>query len=148
DDHQQIENNPYAHSFRYVGKIFTSTVWSFQGSEGHTNYYRPLMTLGYVFCDKLFQTYPFGFHLMNLFLNCLVVWLVFRLGERVFSDERIAFGAALIFAFHPVHSEAVAWIAAVTELQLAIFFLLTFLLFLKLSDTGATWFTQALMCLS
>src|SRR5215467_4730020 len=72
DDHQQIEGNPYAHSFRYVGKIFTTTVWSFQGHEGRTNYYRPLMTFGYVLSDKLFQTYPFGFHLVNLF--CTAWW--------------------------------------------------------------------------
>ena len=148
DDHQQIETNPYAHSFRYIGKIFTTTVWSFQGSEGHTNYYRPLMTLGYVFCDKAFQTFPLGFHLMNLFLNCAVVWLVFRLAERVFSDERIAFTAAVLFALHPVHSEAVAWVAAVTELQLAIFFLLTFLLFLRLSDPEASRFAPAPMWLT
>src|SRR5215468_475182 len=107
DDHQQIEGNPYAHSFRYVGKIFTTTVWSFQGHEGRTNYYRPLMTFGYVLSQKLFQTYPFGFHLVNLFLNCLVVWLVFRLSEKTFGDERIAFASAVLFAFHPVHSEAV-----------------------------------------
>jgi protein O-mannosyl-transferase len=138
DDHQQIESNPYAHSFRYVGKIFTTTVWSFQGNEGHTNYYRPLMTFAYVLCDKIFQTYPFGFHLVNLFLNCLVVWLVFRLGERALGDERIAFVAAILFAFHPVHSEAVAWIAAVTELQLAVFYLLSFLLFLRLGEQGVS----------
>src|SRR5262249_2659386 len=91
DDHQQIEANPYAHSFRYIGKIFSTSVWSFQGNEGLTNYYRPLMTLGYVLCDRAFQTYPFGFHLMNLFLNCLAVWLVFRLCEQFFGDERMAF---------------------------------------------------------
>jgi protein O-mannosyl-transferase len=134
DDHQQIEGNPYAHSFRYVGKIFTTTVWSFQGNEGRTNYYRPLMTFGYVLCDKAFQTYPLGFHLVNLFLNCLVVWLVFLLCRKVFADDRLAFVAAILFAFHPVHSEAVAWVAAVTELQLAVFYLLTFWFFLRLSD--------------
>jgi protein O-mannosyl-transferase len=144
DDHQQIEGNPYAHSFRYVGKIFTTTVWSFQGHEGRTNYYRPLMTFGYVLSDKLFQTYPFGFHLVNLFLHCLVVWLVFRLGKQALADERIAFGAALLFAFHPIHSEAVAWIAAVTELQLAVFFLLAFLLYLRLHEPGAKPFTYVL----
>lgn len=148
DDHQQIEGNPYAHSFRYVGKIFTTTVWSFQGNEGRTNYYRPLMTFGYVFSDKLFQTYPFGFHLVNLFLNCLVVWLVFRLCGKTFGDERIAFVSAVVFAFHPVHSEAVAWIAAVTELQLAIFYLLTFLLFLRLSEPAAKFATRLLLWLS
>lgn len=137
DDHQQIENNPYAHSLRYIGKIFTTTVWSFQGNEGRTNYYRPLMMFAYVLCDKIFQTYPFGFHLVNLFLNCLVILLVFRLCHKAFDDERIAFAAAILFAFHPVHSEAVAWIAAVTELQLAVFYLLTFLLFLRLSEPAA-----------
>jgi len=148
DDHQQIEGNPYAHSFRYVGKIFTTTVWSFQGNEGRTNYYRPLMTFGYMLCDKLFQTYPFGFHLVNLFLNCFVVWLVFRLCQKALRDDRIAFLAAILFAFHPVHSEAVAWIAAVTELQLAIFYLLTFLFFLKLSEAGAKPRTKVLMLFS
>lgn len=149
DDHQQIEGNPYAHSFRYVGKIFTTTVWSFQGNEGHTNYYRPLMTLGYVLCDKIFQTYPFGFHLVNLFLNCLVVWLVSKLGQKGLADDRVAFVAAIVFAFHPVHSEAVAWIAAVTELQLAIFYLLTFLFFLRLGEPGAQKSkTLVLLCLS
>lgn len=148
DDHQQIESNPYTHSFRYVGKIFTTTVWSFQGNEGRTNYYRPLMTFGYVLCDKLFQTYPFGFHLVNLFLNCLVVWLVFRLCQRALGDDQIAFVAAILFAFHPVHSEAVAWIAAVTELQLALFYLLTFLFFLKISQPSAKPRTQVLMLFS
>jgi len=149
DDHQQIEGNPYAHSLRYVGKIFTTTVWSFQGNEGRTNYYRPLMTLGYVLCDKIFQTYPFGFHLVNLFLNCLVVWLVFKLCQKAFADDRVAFVAAIVFAFHPVHSEAVAWIAAVTELQLAIFYLLTFLFFLRLGEPGTNKAKAlVLLCLS
>jgi len=148
DDLQQIEGNPYAHSFRYVGKIFTTTVWSFQGSEGLTNYYRPLMMFDYLLCNKAFQGYPFGFHLINLFLNCLVVWLVFLLCRKLFSDDRAAFVAAVLFAFHPVHAEAVAWVAAVTELQLAVFYLLTFLFFLRLSESTAKPWTQVLMCMS
>jgi Tfp pilus assembly protein PilF len=148
DDLQQIGGNPYAHSFRYVGKIFTTTVWSFQGDEGRTNYYRPLMMFGYLLCNKAFQGYPFGFHLINLFLNCLVVWLVFVVCRKLFVDDRMAFVAAAFFAFHPVHSEAVAWIAAVTELQLAVFYLLTFLLFLRLREPAGKPWTQVLMCVS
>jgi len=47
DDQQQILDNPYVHSFRYLGRIFGSTVWTFQGAQGVTNYYRPLMTFAY-----------------------------------------------------------------------------------------------------
>src|SRR5215475_4680301 len=97
DDHFQIEGNPYVHSFRYVDRIFTTTVWSFQGTEGQTNYYRPLMTFGYLLCDRIFQSSPLGFHLVNLLLSCVVVYLVFALSVALFRDESVALAAAAIF---------------------------------------------------
>jgi Flp pilus assembly protein TadD len=132
DDHFQIEGNPYVHNFRYVGRIFTTTVWSFQGAEGQTNYYRPLMTFGYLLCDRMFQSSPLGFHLANLLMNCVVVWLVFAVCAALFGDETISLLAAALFALHPIHTEVVTWIAAVTELDLAVFYLGAFLLFLQL----------------
>jgi tetratricopeptide (TPR) repeat protein len=150
DDHFQIEGNPYVHSFRYIGRIFSTTVWSFQGTEGQTNYYRPLMTFGYLVCDRVFQSFPLGFHLVNLLLNCTVVWLVFRVCAVLFADEAMAVVAAALFALHPIHTEVVAWIAAVTELQLAVFYLLGFLLFLRAGRDGGRprILTTALMCAS
>jgi tetratricopeptide (TPR) repeat protein len=47
-----------------------------------------------------------------------------------------AFVAAALFALHPVHTESVAWIAAVTDLELTFFYLLTFGLFLALAVGG------------
>ena len=150
DDHFQIDGNPYVHSFRYIGRIFTTTVWSFQGLEGQTNYYRPLMTFGYLLCDRVFQSFPMGFHLVNLLLNCTVVWLVFVVCAALFADETVALAAAALFALHPIHSEVVAWIAAVTELQLAVFYLLGFLLFLRAGQEGGKprLVRSALMCAS
>ena len=148
DDHFQVEGNPYVHSFRYIGRIFTSTVWSFQGAEGQTNYYRPLMTFGYLLCDRVFQSFPLGFHLVNLLLNCAVVWLVFAVCAALFNDEAVALVAAALFAVHPIHSEVVAWIAAVTELELAVFYLLGFLLYLRAGRGKRPVVTAALMCAS
>jgi tetratricopeptide (TPR) repeat protein len=51
----------------------------------------------------------------------------------MFDDRLPAYIAAGLFAIHPIHSESVAWIAAVTDLELALFFLLTFWFFLGLS---------------
>jgi tetratricopeptide (TPR) repeat protein len=48
----------------------------------------------------------------------------------MFRSPAVALASACIFALHPIHSEAVDWIAAVTELELAFFYLLTFWLFL------------------
>jgi protein O-mannosyl-transferase len=138
DDHQQVQENPYAQSFRYVGKIFTSTVWSFQGEEGKTNYYRPLMTLVYLLSNKAFQGLPYGFHLINILLNCIVVGLVFLVSARLLGDQIVALGAATLFALHPIHTEVVAWIAALTELELAAFYLASFVCFVRLKDGGPT----------
>jgi Flp pilus assembly protein TadD len=134
DDHLQVEQNPYVQSVKYVDKIFTTTVWSFQGLEGKTNYYRPLMTLGFLACNKVFQSLPYGFHLVNVLLNCVVVWLVFLACSMLLLDDTVALGAAAIFALHPIHTEVVAWIASVTELEMAIFYLASFIFFLRLSS--------------
>jgi protein O-mannosyl-transferase len=148
DDHFQVEQSPYVRSFKYVDKILTTTVWSFQGLEGKTNYYRPVMTLGFLVCNKVFQSFPFGFHLVNVLLNCVVVWLIFLACSMLFLDDIAALAAAAIFALHPIHTEVVAWVASVTELEMAIFYLASFIFFLQLGFLPAKQRTKTaiLMC--
>src|ERR1017187_6925368 len=65
DDNFQVVGNPYVHSFRYLREIFTTTVWSFQGAAGVTNYFRPMMTFGYLLAYQIAGLVPFSFHLVN-----------------------------------------------------------------------------------
>ena len=99
DDRDQVLANPYVHSFRYIGKIFGSTVWTFQGAQGVSNYYRPLMTFAYLISYKVFGRLAFGFHLVNLVLHIAVVLLLFVLTERLFQDRLLSFIAAGLFAW-------------------------------------------------
>ncbi len=78
----------------------------------------------------------YGFHLVSLLLHVLIVCLVFVLTERLTGDRVWAFVAGALFALHPIHTESVAWIAAVTDLELTFFYLLTFGLFLALARPG------------
>ena len=137
DDHVQIEENPYVQTTHFLRQALTTNVFSFKGAEGVTNYYRPVMTLSFLAFNRMFKGDPFGFHLMNLLLNCLVVLLAFLVSRRMFGDFGHSFAAALIFAVHPIHTEAVDWIASITELELAFFLLLSFLFYLRLEDDGA-----------
>jgi len=131
DDIDQVLRNPYIQNFHHLREIFTSSVWSFMGDfRGTTNYYRPVMSMGYLFCYQLFGPSARGFHLASLLVNAGVVLLVFLVTLRMFRSAAVALLAAGIFALHPIHSEAVDWIAAVTELELAFFYLLTFGFFL------------------
>jgi tetratricopeptide (TPR) repeat protein len=131
DDLDQVLVNPYIRNFHHLREIFTSSVWSFMGDfRGSSNYYRPVMSSGYLFCYQLFGPNAWGFHLANLLANVGVVLLVFLVTLKMFRSRTVALATACIFALHPIHSEAVDWIAAVTELELALFYLLTFWFFL------------------
>jgi tetratricopeptide (TPR) repeat protein len=134
-DDLQLVQNPYVRSFQHLKEIFTANVWSFQGPTV-TNYYRPMMTLGYLIGYKIFGMQPYGFHLVSLLLHALIVGLVFALTKRLTRDRGWAFVAGAWFALLPIHTESVAWIAAVTDLELTFFYLITFGLFLALARPG------------
>lgn len=131
DDELQILQNPYIKSWHYLGAIFRTNVWSFIGAAGDTNYYRPMMTLTYLVLWKVFGNTPLGFHLLNILLNALVVACVYYVGRELFQSHWTAFVAAAIFAVHPVHTEAVAWIASVPDLEATLFGLLAFYAYVK-----------------
>jgi len=133
DDNRQVLANPYILNFRYLWEIFTTTVWSYVGAQGVTNYYRPMMTFGYLLCYQLFGPLSYGFHLVSLLLHAAVVVVLFLVTERMFHRRALALGAALVFALHPIHTESVAWIAAVTDVELTLFYLLTFWFFLAVA---------------
>jgi hypothetical protein len=137
DDFDQVLVNPYIRNFHRLREILTTSVWSFMGDfRGTTNYYRPVMSLGYLFCYQLFGPNALGFHLANLLANLGVVLLVFLVTLKMFRSPAVAMATASIFALHPIHTEAVDWIAAVTELELAFFYLLTFWFFLASARAG------------
>lgn len=136
DDNTQVLNNPYLQNFHHLGDIFTTTVWSYVGAQGVTNYYRPMMLFGYLLCYQLFGPLAYPFHLVSLLFHALVVLLVFRVAVEMFRDRLAAFVAAGLFALHPVHTESVAWVAAITDVELTFFYLLTFWLFLRVAKPG------------
>ncbi|MGB7848337.1 MAG: tetratricopeptide repeat protein [Candidatus Acidiferrum sp.] len=145
DDELQILQNPYIKSWEYLPAIFRTTVWSFIGSAGETNYYRPLMTLTYLALWKAFGNLPLGFHLFNLLVNALVVTCVYYAGRELFKDQWAAVVAAALFAVHPVHTETVSWIAAVPDLEATLLCLLAFFVYAKSPEIG--WKRQALVVL-
>ena len=55
---------------------------------------------------------PFGFHLLNVMLHAAVTWLLYVLLLAILGaspqSKSVALAAALLFAVHPIHTEAVA----------------------------------------
>lgn len=136
DDRVLILDNPYVHNFQHLREVLTTTLFSSLGAQGGTPYYRPLATLCFLFCYQVFGPVAFGFHFVSLLLNAAVVGVLFVLAEQLLGDRIAAFAAAALFALHPVHVEAVAWISDVTDLELTLFYLLTFWCFPRIAAPG------------
>ncbi len=129
DDHLQIEENPQLKIWPGFLRVFSSDVWSMTGSDGTSNYYRPLMWIAYNSIFSAVGPAPWAFHLLNLLFHAAVTAVVFLLTMHLWPDRRIATISALLFAVHPAHVEPVAWIAALPELGYALFFLLALYLY-------------------
>ena len=126
DDRVQVERNVYIRSLAGVPGLFSRATW-----PGYV--YRPLPLLTYALTHAVVGLQPWLYHLTSILLHAAVAVLVFYCLRRVF-DDRVAALAALLFAVHPVHVEAVASIANRTEMLVALFGLTGLLVVLPARD--------------
>ena len=150
DDRHLILKNPWITDFRFITTIISTSVWSFQDVDAVSNHYRPLYLLYYMASYYIFGFKAWGFHLVNNLFHVASSLFVFLISVRLFTDHmgerarehggalRIAalFGA-LIFATHPVNTESVVWIAAVSEVSFAFFCFASLYLYISSKGFGS-----------
>jgi tetratricopeptide (TPR) repeat protein len=138
DDISQILRNPWIRDWAYTGNIFSNNVWAFAGRT--SNYYRPLYHFIYLVTNQVFGLQAWAFHLVNVVLHVAASLLVLAATRRLLDDEaspaspglrRVPLVAALIFAVHPIHTEAVTYVAGAADLSFSLLCLLSFLLYLR-----------------
>lgn len=98
------------------------------------NLFRPLTTLSFRLNYIVGGLNPIGYHLVNILLHAFCAWLVFVLAQCLLRSNPVALFAALWFAVHPIHVEAVANISGRAELLSAAFGLLAVWVF-RLAST-------------
>ena len=132
DDNYQIVRNPYLQSDESLTRLLFSDVWGYQtpGRLGTSNYYRPLQMLTYRWIVQASGMNPSAFHWVNLVLHLMVSSAVYLLFWSLTRSYGISLSGAVLFVLHPIHTEAVDWIASLPELGCALFYLLAFWFFI------------------
>ncbi len=113
DDIPLIVENPRLARLTDWRAIWLSNWWEATGASADVNarrdpLYRPLTLFSLALNYAVGGLRPAGYHLVNVLLHgaaCALVWLLVR---RLSGDTALAALAALLFAVHPVHVEAVA----------------------------------------
>ncbi|TVM03906.1 MAG: hypothetical protein CV087_02490 [Candidatus Brocadia sp. WS118] len=127
DDYVTITNNYFIREWRYLPAFFNQKY--FVVSNELT--YRPMVTLSYFLEYALWGLNPWGYHLTNIIIHTLNVYLVYCMAYRLFYDRQPAFISSIIFSIHPIFTEAVNAVSYREDLLSATFLLIAFILFLK-----------------
>ncbi|MDO8311720.1 MAG: hypothetical protein Q7T25_07255 [Sideroxyarcus sp.] len=116
DDYNVIVNNPRVHSW---------ASWL----EGLSLGIRPLLKFSYTL-NWTMGTGVAGFHLTNLLIHLANAYLVYRLAQEFMQQQwqqeqlrQVPLFAALLFAVHPIHTEAVSYICGRSTSLMALFYL-------------------------
>jgi len=138
DDHLAVEGNT-AVARGQLDAIFAGSYW--EGARGNDRtLYRPVTILTFAIERKLTgESDPFVSHLVNVLLHALVSLALAALARRIGASELAAAGTGLLFALHPVLTEAVANVVGRAEILAALF---TVGALLAYSASGA-WETTA-----
>jgi len=124
DDHKDIVDNTLLRAPHRLPELFTTPL-RLKGTR--KSFIRPITTLTYWIDHRLYGPNPFGFHLENLLWHTAASLLVLVLLRGLWPNEPLmTFGAAALFAAHPVHTEAVAWVSGRSEILAAFWGLLAF----------------------
>lgn len=121
DDNRYVTENPHVQS----GMSLTSVKWAL--TSGYAENWHPLTWISHMVDCRLFGQDAGKHHLVNVGIHAassILLFIVLRLMTGAFW--RCAF-VAVMFAWHPVHVESVAWIAERKDVLSTFFMMLTLL---------------------
>lgn len=95
------------------------------------SYYRPILTLSFMFDFSLGGSGPTIYHFTNIVLHVLATSLLFIFLKKLNYKKELAFLFSIIFLVHPVLSQAISWIPGRNDSLLAVFILSTFIFFIS-----------------
>ena len=124
DDPTYVVQNPWIRGLTRENLIHAFTQPYFAN-------YLPLHLVSYMVDYTFWGLRPFGYHLQSVLLDAINAGLALLVVRRLFGSLPLALLAALLFAVHPSHVEAVAWVSIRKDLLSTGFLLLTLLFYLE-----------------
>uniref|UniRef100_A0A667XJI2 Protein O-mannosyl-transferase TMTC3 n=1 Tax=Myripristis murdjan TaxID=586833 RepID=A0A667XJI2_9TELE len=146
DDVSAILDNKDLRPSTPLRNLFLNDFWGTPMTEERSHKsYRPLTVLTFRLNYLFSELSAASYHLLNVVLHAVVCVLFLRVC-RLFLDKTFSLVAALLFAVHPIHTEAVTGVVGRAELLSSIFLLAAFLAYTRSTapDHSIVWTPIAL----
>jgi hypothetical protein len=102
----------------------------------YNHFYRPVVEIYFFVGQRLFGCAALPFHLASVLIHLVNTLILFLFARELTGDRRFACLTALLFVTQPGYYEAVAWIAAITDLLPGLWYLLALWLWLRFLRRG------------
>ncbi len=99
-----------------LGEVLGGSYWGSLAPGARSHGYRPLTILSYWTEWRLAGEAAWSWHAVNVGLHVGCAWLVLATARRIGLDRLAAMAAALLFAVHALHTEAVTGVVGRAEL--------------------------------
>ncbi len=143
DDESLVGENELIRNLEHVPEFFVSDILNKAATSDRGPLYRPLLLTNLSFESKIFGHSALAFHIINVLLHAVAAILFFFILTMYFGFSIKSLLPALVFAVHPVHVDAVAFIINRSEIMALIFLFLGFIAFKKSdSDNFLSSFTE------
>ncbi|MGA3169585.1 MAG: tetratricopeptide repeat protein [Chthoniobacteraceae bacterium] len=134
DDLYLVGMNPLFRSPRFLIEVFRHYLYV----DSFSAYYRPIQNVSYILDYWIWDRQEFGYHLSNVLFHAasaiLLYFVLHQCLRRLAAPspafaEGASFSVALLWAVHPVHNAAVAYVAGRADSLAMMFALAGWLLF-------------------
>ncbi|KAI4825254.1 hypothetical protein KUCAC02_020941 [Chaenocephalus aceratus] len=155
DDSRAIKTNQDLLPETPWTNIFYDDFWgTLLTHSGSHKSYRPLCTLSFRLNHAVGGLEPWGYHLVNVALHGAVTGLFTSLARLLLGGGLWSLLAGLLFASHPIHTEAVAGVVGRADEGATLFFLLSLLCYMRHCQLRGhagpvrlvAWFLGSLVC--
>ena len=116
------------------GLTLRGAKWAFTAITASN--WHPVTMLSHMLDCELFGLNPSGHHYTNLLLHSLNAALLFLFLAYLTGKVGRSFAASALFAFHPIATESVMWIAERKNLLCTLFFILALAAYVGYARTG------------
>ncbi len=151
DDPLAIVDNPGIHHLWPIWDVLSPSPTSLVGG-------RPVVSLSFAVNYALGGVTVGGYHAFNLAIHALAALTLFGFVRRTLlrpslrerfaaSATSLALATAVLWAVHPLQTEAVTYVSERCELLMGLFYLLTLYCFVRGTDSkrSGSWFTAAVV---
>jgi hypothetical protein len=142
DDSLALVNNGDVKSDINSFQLWQNDLWGkdIRAHDSHKSY-RPFLIKTFQIISRSFGGEPISFRRFSIAFHVLATLIVHSLSKSITRNDHIGFSAALMFATHPIHVEAVASIVNMAEAIHTIFVILAYYLFIQSvqNSTRSLW---------